>query len=100
VTKRKIDNPEQEETTESLPVVIPELRYLSAKYKITIPASDPHFKNKWELRKYAAHLVEQKLGDEVQLTSLKIKQPHLLAKSKAKLLKRQPLAKLLVTVKF
>jgi hypothetical protein len=100
-TKTKKRTVEQEyEETESLPVVIPELRYLTAKYIVRVPAGDRHFQSRWELRKYAEQLVEAKLGDEVQLTSMKVRKPHLLAKTKARLLKQEPSARLLVTVKF
>jgi hypothetical protein len=101
VTKIKKTITDQEyEETESLPVVTPELHYLSAKYIVRVPLSDNHLKNRWELRKYAEKLIESKLGDEVQLTNMKVKRPHLLAKSKARILKREPSARLLVTVKF
>jgi hypothetical protein len=97
-TKNKIENQAQEDN--SLPVIVPELHYLSAKYVVMIPADDKHLKDRWELRKYVEKLIEKKLGDEVQLTSVKVKKPHLLAKSKAKLLKREPYTRILATVKF
>jgi hypothetical protein len=103
VKKSKAKKPltDQEfQETESLPVVIPELHYLSAKYVVRVPLSDSHMENRWELRKYAERLIEDKLGDEVQLTALKVKKPHLAARTKAKLFKREPCARLLVTVKF
>lgn len=91
---------EDQEDFRQMPVVIPDQHYLSDRYIVEIPADDERLKNKWELRKYAAKQVEKKLGDEVQLTSMKIRKPHIIAKSKAKLLKRQPTARLFVTVKF
>jgi hypothetical protein len=99
VTKTKIKTDEIQET-ESLPVVLPELRYLSAKYVVRVPIGDSHMGNRWELRKYAEKLIEDKLGDEVQLTSMKVKKPHLIAKSRDKLFKREPSARLIATVKF
>jgi hypothetical protein len=91
---------EDDEKVEDLPLIIPELHYLSEKYIVRVPVTDKVLKNKWELRKYAAMMVEQKIGDEVQLTSMKVKHPHVLAKTKARLTKQVPSARLLVTVKF
>lgn len=98
--KNKNQDIQEAENTETLPVVIPELHYLSARYEVKVPLRDKHMGNRWELRKYAEKLIEKKLGDEVQLTSMKVKKPHLLSKTKAKLLKREPSARILVTVKF
>jgi hypothetical protein len=83
-----------------MPLIIPDLHYLSEKYIVRVPVTDKRLKNKWELRKYAAKKIEQKIGDEVQLTSIKIKKPHLVAKTKARLTKQIPAARLYVTVKF
>jgi hypothetical protein len=100
VNKTKIAIEDQAQEDNTLPVIVPELHYLSAKYVVMIPAGDKHLKDRWELRKYVEKLIEKKLGDEVQLTSVKVKKPHLLAKSKAKLLKREPYTRILATVKF
>jgi len=89
-----------EETDETLAFIPPETHYLSSIYTVTLPAADKHFDNPWQLRLFAAKLVESKLGDEAQITDMRIKKPHLIAKSKARLLKRQPQARLLVTIKF
>jgi hypothetical protein len=40
------------------------------------------------------------MGDEAQVTSLKVKKPHLVRKTVAKLKGSEPQARLLVTIKF
>jgi hypothetical protein len=89
-----------EATDETLAFIPPETHYLSSVYTVTLPADDKHFESPWKLRLFAAKLVERKLGDQAQVTDLRVKQPHLIAKSKARLLKRAPSARLLVTIKF
>lgn len=87
-------------TTQKLAMEPPEPGYVSERYVISIPATDKHLDNPWELRIYANKVINKKLGDEVQLTSLKVKRPGPLASSIAKLLRRTPKAKLYVTTKF
>ena len=91
---------EDDNTFSNMPVVIPDQHYLSERYLVKIPASDKRLKNKWELRKYAAKLVETKIGDEIQLTGMRVKKPHLISKTKARLFKLEPQVRLYVTVKF
>jgi hypothetical protein len=86
--------------TEKLPFEPPEPDYVAEQYIIKIPATDKHFKSPWELRKYATKLLEDKIGDYAQLTSLKVKHPSKLARAWAKLLRKEPLASLYMTVKF
>jgi hypothetical protein len=83
-----------------LAVIPPETHYLAAHYIVKIPVTDKHLDNRWELRKHAAKLVERSIGDEVQVTSLKVRKPHLIRKTAAKLRGQQPCATAYVTVKF
>lgn len=85
---------------EKLPFEPPEPEYVAEQYIIKIPATDKHFNSPWELRKYASKLLEKEIGDYAQLTSLKVKHPGRLAKTWAKLTKKEPLASLHMTVKF
>jgi hypothetical protein len=96
--KKIIEQPE--ETIEDLPFAPPELRYLAERYIVRIPITDKHFESRWELRVYAEKVLEEQLGDTVQLTSMRVKKPHIITKAKAKLRKEVPHARLLVTVKF
>jgi hypothetical protein len=96
--KKIIEQPE--ETMEDLPFAPPELHYLAERYTVRIPITDKHFESRWELRVYAEKVLEEKLGDSVQLTSMRVKKPHLISKTKSKLRKEVPHARLLVTVKF
>jgi hypothetical protein len=89
-----------DEALEQAPMQPPEPEYLSAKFKVNIPVNDPHFDDKWDLRKYAAKLVENKVGDEVQVTDMRVKMPGAVKKFIARLLGRTPEAKLYLTVKF
>ena len=101
--KDKKDNPNTDlpaEKTEDLPFVPPDLHYLAERYIVRIPISDKRLNDRWALRLYAEKELSRRLGDEVQLTSLKVKKPHILAKSKAKIQKIEPEARLIVTVKF
>lgn len=89
-----------DEDLENAPMQPPEPEYISAKFKLKLPVDDPHFGDKWDLRVYAAKLIESKVGDEAQVTDLKVKQPGLLARCWARLLRRTPDARLFLTVKF
>jgi hypothetical protein len=98
--KRKIEI-DQQETEEGFPLVAPELKYLSAKYVVKLPVTDKHLtKSRWDLRVYVERLIERKLGDEIQMTSMKIRKPHLLAKTWARLRHQVPSTRMYVTIKF
>lgn len=86
--------------TEKLPFEPPEPEYVAEQYIIKIPVTDKHFKSPWELRKYAAKLIEKELGDNIQLTDLKVKKPGPISRIIAKILRRTPQAKLHATIKF
>lgn len=102
VSKPKIIEQEIPETLEDLPFAPPEIREISERYIVTIPISDERFSNndRWQLRLYAEKQLETRLGDTVQLTSMRVHKPHLISKTKARLFKREPHARLLVTIKF
>jgi len=103
MTKTKIAVKDIEDTTpgeETFDLIPPETHYLSTKYMVRIPVTDQHLRDRWELRKHAAHLVERSLGDEVQVTALKVRKPHLLRKSYARLRGQVPCARAYVTIKF
>ena len=89
-----------DENLEEAPMQPPEPEYISAKFKLKLPVSDPHFDTPWELRKYSTRLVVNKVGDEVQVTDMKIKQPGFFSRLWARLRGREPEAKVFVTVKF
>lgn len=95
-TKIKTDN----NFINELDVIPPETRYLSERYVLKVPVSDRHFQSPWHLRLYALELLEKEIGDEVQLTSMKVKKPRAVAKSAARLRGREPHARLYVTIKF
>ena len=96
----KKDKKPVEEIPEDLPFAPPDMEYLSELYLVEIPVDDEHFADRWKLRLYAEKVLEERLGDSVQLTSMKVKKPHAVGRAKAKLLKRQPIARIYVTVKF
>lgn len=96
--KTVVDQPE--ETLEELPFVPPETHELSEIYVVRVPVSQAPWHNRWQLRLYAEKELEQRLGDSVQLTSMKVHKPHLISKTKARILKREPEARLIVTIKF
>ena len=81
-------------------LVPPETHYLSTRYMVRIPVNDKHMRDRWELRKHAASLVERSLGDEVQITSFKVKKPHMVRKSIARMRGQVPYARAYVTIKF
>jgi hypothetical protein len=83
-----------------LTLIPPETAYVSEKHVLNIPTDDPHLKDRWQLRLYAEKLIEQKLGDEVQLTDLKVKKPGPLAHLKAKMGGQRPTVQLHITLKF
>jgi|SRR6185437_7380140 len=91
---------EPQETLEELPFVPPEIHELSERYIVTVPLSQAPWHDRWQLRLFAEKELEQRLGDSVQLTSLKVHKPHLISKTRARLLKREPEARLIVTIKF
>ena len=95
---KKLEEPQ--ETLQDLPFAPPDLHYLVERYIVRIPVSDERIGDRWQLRLYAEKELEQRLGDSVQLTSLRVHKPHLLSKTRALLLKSEPQARLVVTVKF
>jgi hypothetical protein len=97
-SKKVIEEPQ--ETLEQLPFVPPETHELAERYTIRVPIEDINLDDRWHLRLYAEKVLEDRLGDTVQLTSMSVRKPHLISKTKARLLKRRPQARLLVTIKF
>lgn len=85
---------------EKLVLQPPEPEYISASYSLRVPVTDKHLGNKWELRKYAAQLLKDKIGDDAQITHVNVHPPGLLARLAAQLLRRLPRYTLDVTVKF
>lgn len=100
VKKPKIIEEEVPETLEDLPFAPPEIKELSERYIVRVPISQAPWHDRWQLRLYAEKELESRLGDTVQLTSLKVHKPHLISKTKARLFKREPEARLIVTIKF
>jgi hypothetical protein len=100
--KKKVNKSleQPEEKLEDLPFAPPETKELAERYVVLIPISDDRIHDRWELRLYAEKQLETRLGDSVQLTSMKVHKPHLVSKTKARILKRQPEARLIVTIKF
>jgi hypothetical protein len=101
-TKSKVKKAEvdQKIVQEDYPMVPPEVHFLADKYVVKVPISDPHLDSPWDLRVHVAKLLQSHLGDEIELTSMKVKKPHLIAKAKAKVFKHEPCAKAIVTIKF
>jgi hypothetical protein len=99
-TKAKEQFVQEPEAPEEYPMVPPEVHFLADRYVVKVPLSDPHFSSPWELRVHVARLLQRHLGDEVELTSIKVKKPRLIGKTKAKLLKQELCAKAIVTVNF
>lgn len=85
---------------DKLPFEPPEPKYVSEDYVLKIPVTDKHFKDPWELRKYAAKLIEKELGDSVQMTDLKVHMPSAVSRGFSKLFRKVPQAKLHATIKF
>ncbi len=83
-----------------LPLVPPEVRFLANQYVFKLPLEDLRSKSPWELRVHVAKMLEYHLGDEVEMTGMKIKKPHLIAKTKARVFRREPYARAIVTIKF
>jgi hypothetical protein len=90
----------QDKTNDNLSIVPPETSYIVEKRVLWIPANDPHLNDRWQLRLYAEKLLEKELGDEVQLTSLKVKKPGIMRRAKSKLKKQESQVRLIATVKF
>ena len=78
----------------------PEMHYVAERYIVKLPLSNISFDDPWKLRLHVTKVLESHLGDAVELTSMKIRKPHFVAKTKARLLKREPCARAFVTVKF
>jgi len=91
---------EDELQPEEYPMVPPEIRFLSDRYVVKLPVSQMPKGSAWDLRLHIATVLEQRLGDHVEVKSLKVKRPRLIAKSKARLLKREPVVRAFVTVEF
>ena len=92
--------PKQTDVDEKLAFEPPEPGYIAEKEVFEIPISDERLNKPWELRLYAAELVAKKVGDQAQVTAVKVKKPRLARKTLAKLRKQEPQARLYVTIKF
>lgn len=90
----------QTDTDGKLAFEPPEPQYIAEKEVFYIALSDERLHKPWELRLYATELVKQKIGDEVQVASIKVKKPRLVRKTLARIKKQEPQAQLVVTVKF
>lgn len=89
-----------EETLEDLPFAPPDMHYLAEHYVVKIPLSHISGEKGWDLRLHVAKILQNAIGDEIELTNLKLRQPHLMAKSIARLRRHEPYARAYVTVKF
>jgi hypothetical protein len=92
--------PKQKIADEKLAFEPPEPGYIAEREMFEIPMSDPRLKNPWGLRLYVTELVHQRIGDEAQITSIKVKQPHAMRKTLARIKKQEPQARLYATIKF
>lgn len=90
----------QKVESEKLAFEPPEPQYITEREKFMIDLSDTRLKNPWGLRLYASELVRQKIGDDAQITSVKVKKPGLFRKTLIKLKGQKPYALLYVTIKF
>ena len=89
-----------QDSQENYPLIPPEVHFLADKYLVKLPLSELQFEDPWDLRLRVAEILEGHLGDHVELTSLKVKKPHLLAKSAARF-RRQPVyARAYATINF
>lgn len=98
--KRQKAQSEDDNSNDQLPFQPPEITYISSVHVLKIPVTDEHLGHPWQLRLYAAELLAQEIGDEAQMTELKVKGPSVLSKSVARLFKRTPNARLYATIKF
>ncbi|MEX0881454.1 MAG: hypothetical protein WEC17_03025 [Candidatus Saccharimonadales bacterium] len=92
--------PKQTDASGKLAFEAPEPQYISEVEVFEIPLTDERLHKPWELRLYAAELVKQRIGDEAQITSLKVKKPRLARKTLARFKQQEPCARLFVTIKF
>lgn len=90
----------KEQKNEKFGLVPPEIDYISSKFRIKLPIDDTHFSDPWKLRIYAAKLLQKEIGDEVQLTTMKVKRPLFIHRLGSRLFGRVPNARLYITIKF
>jgi hypothetical protein len=91
---------EEKQEEDKLAFEPPEPGYITEKEVFEIPLTDERLGKPWELRLYATELVANKIGDQAQVTSVKVKKPRLVRRTLAKLRKQEPCARLYVTIKF
>jgi hypothetical protein len=85
---------------EHLEIAPPVPEAISAKYLIRLPVNDSHFESDESLNSYAQLLLRRKLGDEVDLKSIRVKNPGIASRTMARIHNRVPQAKLYATVDF
>ena len=85
---------------EELDIAPPVPECISAHYLIKVPASDRHLKSDESINSYATKLLEKKLGDKIELKSLRVSKPGLTNRATSKLFRKTPNAKLYATVEF
>ena len=90
----------QTDIEEKLAFEPPEPGYIAEKQVFLISMNESRMRTPWGLRLYAEELVRERLGDDAQITSVKVKKPKLMSKAKAKLSHQEPPARLCVTIKF
>jgi len=92
--------PKQTDEEDKLAFEPPEPGYIAEKQVFLIPMSESRLRTPWGLRLYAEELIKERLGDDAQITSVKLKSPKLISKAKAKISRQEPPARLCVTIKF
>ncbi len=84
----------------SIPLEEMDGQFIYESYTVAVPLKDSFLDDPTEVKKYAKKTIKKHLGDEVDVSKVKVKKPGMFKKSMSKLVGRQPMAHLLVVTKF
>lgn len=81
---------------------IPEIenQTIFSKHKILVDSSLKSLQTPEGVNSYAKKAVKRVIGDDAEISAVKLKRPNIFKKASAKLFNRTPQAKLYVTTKF
>jgi hypothetical protein len=75
-------------------------QFIFSTHKILVDSSLKSLQNPETAKRYAKRIINRVVGDEAEVSSIKVKMPSIISKSLAKLSKKTPQARLYVVTKF
>ena len=83
-----------------IPMTEGENQFIYESYVVTVPADNSFLDDPKKLTTYAKKTVKRHLGDEAEVSKVKLKKPGLVKKGFDRILRRQVMASFIVVTKF